>query len=225
MKHFTPDFNKFLKELAANNNRDWFNSNKKRYEESVKKPFESFVGELIKHVDKHEPIKEKDPKKSIFRIYRDVRFSKDKSPYKTQMGAIISPMGRKDMETPAGFYLEMGPQHIRVYGGVYKPSTKNLEKIRKHIAKDPKALEKLQKSAGFKKNFGEIKGEQNKRLPKPLMEKAADTPILLNKQFYYFAEIKPSQATATDLVKQVMEKYKASKPMSEYFRKAMGKKK
>ena len=97
MAYFTKDFTKFLKDLEKNNNREWFNENKKRYEESVKEPFYNFIDEMIMRINAIDNNVAIQPKDAIFRIYKDVRFSKDKLPYKTQVSAVISPGGRKDM--------------------------------------------------------------------------------------------------------------------------------
>ena len=99
MIYFTKDFIGFFSDLENNNNRDWFHENKKRYETSVKGPFESLVSALISELSKVYPEMTITPKDAIFRINRDIRFSKDKSPYKTHMAALISPGGKKDKTT------------------------------------------------------------------------------------------------------------------------------
>ena len=106
MSYFNQDFIKFFKELESNNNREWFNENKERYIHSVKDPFFSFVEEMIHRISEENDSFNIAPKEAIFRIYRDVRFSKNKLPYKTTASAIISPGGRKDFTTP-GYYLEL----------------------------------------------------------------------------------------------------------------------
>lgn len=95
MAHFTQDYLDFFKELAANNNKDWFHGNKKRYEASVKKPFEEFVQDIINRTSELDDRFAGEAKKAVFRIYRDVRFSKDKTPYKLNCSAIIAPGGKK----------------------------------------------------------------------------------------------------------------------------------
>ena len=98
----------FLKELSKNNNREWFHANKKRYEADLKKPFEAFIGQLIESFNRIDPSIEIQPKEAIFRIYRDTRFSKDKTPYKTHVGAIISKYGRKGKEYPDIIHMNDG---------------------------------------------------------------------------------------------------------------------
>lgn len=163
MAWFTPEFESFLKELQDNNNRDWFTENKPRYERHVKKPFESFVRDLILRMQQYDPACKIEPKDAIFRIYRDIRFSKDKTPYKTNVSAIIGRGGRKEMSL-AGMYLEMGHQHLRVYGGVYKPDKDQLNAIRQEILYNQSEFNRVINDAEFKRCFGELRGEKNKRL-------------------------------------------------------------
>ncbi len=222
MSYFTKDFLAFLNDLAANNDRDWFKANKKRYETSVKEPFEAFVAEMIDRIGADDKRIVLTPKEAIFRIYRDTRFSKDKTPYKTQASAIISPGGRKQIHTPGGVYIQFGAENCRIYGGVYRPDTKQLQLIREHIASNLKAFDKLINEKDFKKKFGTIRGEQHKRIPKEFRGVAAAQPLIANKSFYYFAELKPSQITRKDLPEKVMEYYYTSKPLASFFGKALG---
>ncbi|MDZ4823907.1 MAG: DUF2461 domain-containing protein [Flavobacteriales bacterium] len=215
MKYFDKDFLDFFKDLAANNNRDWFQANKKRYESSVKKPFEVFATDVIKAMQKTEKFPDIKPGNCIFRINRDIRFSKDKTPYKLNASAAVSKGGRKDVETP-GMYVELGPEKFAMASGVYQPSKENLERIRKKIAKDPKKFYKLLEAPDFKKLWGELKGERNKILP-PEFKKAAETcPYIFNKQFYYWVELAPSNITKDGLVETVMKYWKAGKDVGDY---------
>ena len=200
--YFTKNFLKFLKDLEKNNNRDWFKANKKRFDEDVKVPFENFIGVMIDKMQEKDPGIIITPKDAIFRIYRDVRFSKDKSPYKTQMSAILSKGGRKDMSTP-GVYLEMSPGKFSIYSGAYMPDKNQLQGIREAIASDLKGFKKLINGASFKKKFGEIKGDKNKRLPKEFMEVAEQQPLIFNKQFYYHADLKADTILDTKLPKTI----------------------
>lgn len=215
---FTADYFDFFKELAANNHRDWFHENKKRYETSVKKPFHDFVEEVISKVQKEDKSVEVVPKQAIFRINRDIRFSKDKTPYKTNNSAIIAKNGRKGMNNP-GMYIELGPEHIRVYGGQYMPDKELLYKIRTKIAKDPKSFEKAINDKSFKKVYGEIQGEKNKIIPKEFKEVGEKQPLIYNKGFYYYSEIPLDKITSPKLVELVMEKYKAAKPVRDWLHK------
>lgn len=220
MAYFSSDFLTFFKELAANNHKDWFDENRKRYEKNVKKAFEVFVTDLIALVHKHDSAIEITYKEAIFRINRDIRFSKDKSPYKLNRSAIISPSGRKDKSNP-GLYLEMGPAFFRIYSGVYQPNKEQLYDIRAFIIENESAFNKLISDKKFVKVFGEIRGEKNKILPKEFKEKAADIPLLFNKQFYWFTEFEPEIIEQDNLMDTIMDTYLVTKKMMDFFSKAI----
>jgi uncharacterized protein (TIGR02453 family) len=221
MTYFDKDFLDFLKDLAAHNDRDWFKANKKRYEKSVKEPFARFVADLITEVAKKDPLLNIEPKQAIFRIHRDVRFSKDKRPYKSNVSAVVAPGGRKEMTLP-GLYIQLDPEHTRIYSGVYMPDKERLEDIRYAIANDMKGFQKLISDKKFKDHFGEIRGEKYKRLPKDWADLAEEQPLLFNKQFYYYAFLPPETALSKDLMKTVMEYYEAGQGLRDFFRKSFG---
>ncbi len=217
MFHFTPDFIQFLRDLPANNNRDWFLENKKRYEKSVKEPFEKFISGLIDELKKEDiRLKDVTAKECIFRINRDVRFSKDKSPYKIHVSALISPTGRKSVNG-FGIYIELSGEHARLYSGAYMPSPELLNQIRQKIYERPEELEKLISDKKFKQNFGEIRGDKNKRINKPFSEIIEKQPLILNKSFYYFKEYKPEIVLEKDFLKQLMKDFKIIKPLNRFF--------
>ena len=219
MAHFDRKFTKFLRELSKNNNRDWFNANKPRFISDVKEPFEAFMEYMIDKIgaiDKRVMLPVKD---CVFRIYKDTRFSKDKTPYKTHMAGIISPGGRKDMSRP-GIYLQMNHEDVRIYSGLYKPEKKQLDAVRDTIAANPKQFKKLISAKKFKDTFGEIHGEKNKRLPKELVEAAEEQPLLYNKQFYYFEKHKPSVMYEDNFPKLIINSFKAARPLNEFWEEA-----
>jgi len=152
MAYFTKDFTNFFKELAGNNNRDWFMANKSRYEESVKKPFELFIEDMITRLSKEDKRINMTAKESIFRIYKDVRFSKDKTPYKISASALISPGGKKDKSTP-GVYLELTAEHVRFYSGSHVLEKDQLQKVRSYIADNLKAFDKVISAKDFTGNL------------------------------------------------------------------------
>lgn len=220
MAYFTTDLMQFLKDLAANNNKVWYDANKKRFENSVKKPFEAFVAEMINRIQQDDKSINIQPKDAIFRIYRDVRFSKDKTPYKTYVSAIISAGGRKNLALP-GTYIELNPEHIRIYGGVYQPDKIQLQRIRESIIANPDKFNSLVSDKQFVKCFVELRGEKNKVLPKELKPAAEKQPLIFNKQFYYFGSLDPKLATDNRLPELLMEYYFAGKPMKGFLSKAL----
>ena len=134
----------FLKQLCANNDRDWFLANKERYEKQVRDPFLRLIADLAPAFEKAKLPYVADPRPnggSMMRIYRDIRFSKDKSPYKTAIAAHFAHQDAKDDAAP-GFYLHIQPGKSMIGGGVWRPEPKALKKIRDAIANDAKAWQK-----------------------------------------------------------------------------------
>jgi uncharacterized protein (TIGR02453 family) len=220
MNPITAEFNQFFIDLAPNNHKDWFDENRKRYETHIKKPFEQFVALLIAEVNKHNKKINPKPKDCIFRINRDIRFAKDKTPYKMNRSAAINIGGRKDM-SPDGVYVEMGPEHVRVYRGLFMLNTEETGKVRNYIAKNQKAFKDLYSDKNFKKYFGEIKGEQSKRMPKELKEAAEKENLIFNKQWYFYSQMTPEKTSDVNLIKLINERYLAGEPLAQFFKKAL----
>ncbi|MEM9721476.1 MAG: DUF2461 domain-containing protein [Bacteroidota bacterium] len=218
--YFTTEFIRFFEELSENNHRDWFQANKPRFENQVKKPFVAFVSELINRVQQDDPLVTIEPKEAMFRIYRDVRFSKDKAPYKTHMSAVISPKGRKDHGYP-GLYVQMNHENIALAGGGYQLDKEQLYRLRTLIASQPKRFQELIEDPEFTSRFGELQGKEHKRIPKEFKEAVADQPLLMKKQMYYWTEIDREHITSPQLVDLLMEYYEAAKLMKAFFTEAM----
>ncbi len=161
--YFTSAFVSFFKELSKNNTTAWFNENKKTYERDVKIPFTNFIQHVIEAAAKLDPDIQIEAKEAITRINRDIRFSKDKSPYKLHMSAIISSKGKKDKESP-GIYIELSPEHIMIYGGAYMLEKEPLLNVRKYISAHLKEFDKIISEKTFVTLFGSIRGEKNKVL-------------------------------------------------------------
>ena len=215
----TASYSTFFKELAENNHKEWFHTNKKRYEKDIKQPFLALAQDIITVLKGWDATLLEDPKKALFRINRDVRFSKDKSPYNLMMKASFAPGGRKS-ELP-GYYLGIDAEHIHVGGGLFMVQPSALKRIRELIAKNPDILLKLMEEEHFKSSFGRLKGEKAKRLDKAFLPIAERTPYIYYKQFYAFAEFPLSNFYDSDrLFHEIMEHYKAIKPLNNYLSKA-----
>lgn len=169
--------------LAANNNKDWFDANRKQYQDAVKKPFEAFVEALIEKLKDRYSLGVLSASDCIFRINRDIRFSKDKTPYKIQMSALIAKGGRKNMHSQA-LYIELGPEFLNVYTGDYMPERDRIQSIREKMANHEKAFKAIISARKFKEFFGEVHGDKSKIIPKELKEAAARNELIYNKQFY-----------------------------------------
>lgn len=210
----------FLYELSQNNNKDWFEKNKKRFETTVKKPFEEVVGAVIQKLKTFEPDFQIQPKDCIFRIYRDTRFSNDKTPYKTHMAAVFTQRGRQTFEQP-GYYLHVEFGNLSLGGGAYFLDKPALQKVRTAILQDTANFRKIIDNQLFTSKFGEIKGEKNKVLPPEFKEAAKQEPLLANKQYYFMADIDPENWLRPDVVDFVAEYFKAGKPLNDFLRKAL----
>jgi len=215
MAYFTKDFLKFIKDLNKNNNRDWFNANKSRYIEHVKEPFEAFVQVMIDEMQKLDRNVLITPKDAIFRIYRDTRFSKDKTPYKTHISAIVSRGGRKNKSSP-GIYIQFSAEDARIYSGAYELDKNALQNVREGITSNLKEFNSLINDRKFKNKFGEILGEKNKRIPKEFQEIAEVQPLIANKQFYFFAKFDPEIVLDPKLTKIMIDHYKIAQPLGNF---------
>lgn len=218
--YFTDDYQQFFKDLAANNHKEWFDENRKRYEESVKRPFLRFTEDLIKAIGPEMPGINPDARKALFRINRDVRFSKDKAPYKLHASAYLSPHGKKD-PTFSGFYFQFGPEHLMLGGGLYGPDGPTLLRVRKYIAAQPKAFYALLSKPDFKRAYGGLSGDENKRInDADLMQAAKEHPLLLKKQMYVDAYLPPEEITRKDLLDVLLEYMRIGLPLFRFFAEA-----
>lgn len=215
MKYFDKDFAAFFKELEKNNNKEWFHSQKKRYEQSVKHPFQQFITDLIEAIQQYDDRVRIEAKDCILRVNRDIRFSKDKSPYNLHVTAIVSIVGRKDKSIP-GIFLRFAPKMIGIMGGCYGLDKQQLANIRKGLAKDGDDFRKLISAKDFVSKFENIRGDVIKRIPKELQEDASNEPLILNKQFYFAAERDSKLLTSKNLLEEIMTYWKAAQPVNDY---------
>lgn len=219
MAFFSQDFLQFFIELAGNNHKEWFDANRKRYEKVVKEPFQFFVKDLLlKLSDFDDTFKNVEPKDCIFRINRDVRFSKDKSPYKLMVSAILRKGGKKSSAVN-GIYLELSPEYVRIYGGVYEISGEDLLFFREGLAEYVSEFQDLYKAPQFKKSFGSILGEKNKVLPPHLKEKGAQEPIIFNKQWYFYHQMDAIACLQDNFSERILKLYADARPMLLLFEK------
>ena len=222
MAYFDEGFVAWFRAMAKHNKREWYHANKKEYERHVKLPFEEFCEELLHRMAaKDRAYAGVDVKKAMFRIARDIRFSKDKTPYKTHMSAALVPGGKR-METP-GFYVQLGANGLAMAAGLYQPEKDQITAVRRALVKDSKTLKRLLKAKAFKDRFGGLQGEKNKRLPPEFQEAAESEPLLYHKQFYWWVEFKdPKQVLRADLDRFVLAHWEAGRAVSAWFTKAVG---
>lgn len=211
----------FLKDLTANNNRDWFQDNKPRFLEA-KTEFEAFIDALIAEISKFDPsIGHHTGKECVFRIYRDVRFSKDKSPYKTNLGAhITSALKKSEIHSRAGYYIHIGTGESMLAGGAYLPQGPWLKAIREEIAYNADELRKIINDAKFKEYFGAIEGEKLKKAPRGFDPDHPEIELLKYKSFLATNKLKDSDVTSSKFLSHSTEVFKALFPFDQFLNRA-----
>ncbi|MEP7197216.1 MAG: DUF2461 domain-containing protein [Saprospiraceae bacterium] len=215
MSKFDKDYLLFFSELEINNNREWFAQNKERFKSVVEEPFVQFIDAILKEIKKLDKKLKIEAKDCVFRIYRDVRFSKDKTPYKIRMSALLAAGGRKDFKNPS-LYIELGADQLKVYSGLYEPDKVHLEKIRNKILKHTAEFTKLRKSKAFVKQFHEILGDKAKRLDPKFSAISEIEPLIFNKAFYFSSEQDAEIILKGKAEKWVLDCYKNAKAMNDF---------
>lgn len=211
----------FMKRLKRNNTRAWFEKHKEEYETFVKLPMQSLIVALQPHFEKFAPEFEVNPKKSIFRIYRDVRFSKDKTPYKTHVAAHFVLSGKPKGVEGSGFYLHIEPGEVFLGGGIYMPDSDQLKKIRRAIADHPEQFLSIMKQGNFKKTFGTLQGEKLQRVPQGYDPGHPMAEWLKHKQFFLWVEWSETKCLKEKFVDEVAVLFKAATPMVRFLNEAM----
>ena len=215
-----PQILKFLSALKKHNDRTWFEKNKEQYL-LAKDNFEIFITRFLNELIKFNPeLAGLNPKKLPFRIYRDVRFSKDKSPYKINMGAGISPGGKMMQE--AGYYIHVEPGRCFIAGGMYMPDTDNLKKIRQEIDYNGDKLEKIFKDKTFKKWYqGFDDFDKMKTAPKGYAKDHPRLDWIKHRTFIVSHPFSDTEVKDKKFLKKLVDASKAMKPFNEFLREAM----
>ncbi len=217
MSKLSKDTFQFLRDLKNNNDRDWFNANKGRYTKA-KEEFEVFIDALIQEIAQFDnSIAHHKAKDCVFRIYRDVRFSKDKSPYKTHFGAHITAAAkRSEIHSRAGYYIHIGPGESMLAGGAYLPQGAWLKAIRKEIHYNADELKSILAHTDFKKYFGTLEGEKLKTAPRDYPKDHPEIELLKYKSFLASHKLKDTDVTKGDFLKHTSTVFKALHPFDEF---------
>jgi len=202
----------FLKSLAKNNNRDWFNDNKDKYLASLEN-LTTFVDALLIEMNKHDQIENPNAKDVLMRIYRDTRFSKDKTPYKTYMGGGID---RATKKLRGGYYLQIEPGNSMACGGFYGPNPADLLRIRKDIELNYKEWEKLLKNKSLLNTYGQIQGETLASCPKGFSKDHPAIELLKHKQFFFQRNFTDAEVLDKNFLKSVNQTFKNVRPFFDY---------
>lgn len=210
----------YLRDLQKNNNRDWYHSHKKRYEKECKQPFRDFIGELILGLQADDPQIQIEPKDAVFRIARDTRFSRDKTPYKTHVGALISKYGRRGKEHP-GFYFHLEPGRLMLGGGAYFVERSSLDHIWHKIQLEHDRFRSIIEDKNFVEKFEEVKGDRYKRIPKEYRDFAEQEPLIANKQYFFMTEMPSETALQDDFLDFTLDYFRAGKPLNDFLAEAI----
>jgi len=211
----------FLSRLSENNTREWFSANKKGYDESRKKML--FLTEvLINEIRKFDPsVSVMDPADCLFRIFRDVRFSNDKRPYKTNFGCFIARGGRKSGN--AGYYLHIEPGEGFVGGGIYMPEAENLKILREYIAENGEEFMSIVNNDGFKKIYPEMFDDKLKTSPKGYAADHEFIDILKYKSFAFTHSLKDEEIISEKFIHDILLYFKQLSTMNSYLNRALQK--
>jgi uncharacterized protein (TIGR02453 family) len=220
--YFTPSFFKFLRDLKKNNNRLWFQANKERYELTLRNPLLDFIGELgpsLRKISKNLIVDNSPSGGSMFRIYRDTRFSKDKTPYKTHASAHFRTAKGKDVHSP-GYYLHLAPDEVFSGGGIWRPEAPVLGQIRDFLANHPKEYKSMLAGKVFKK-FCTLEGEKLQRPPKGFPPDHELIEHLKYKDFTFFTQFSEKEACSPNFMSRYVESCAAAAPYMAFLSKAL----
>lgn len=211
----------FLSELKENNNKEWFDQNRDRYQECRKKVL--FLTELIIHeISRFDPeIGAQNPKECVFRIFRDVRFSADKTPYKTNMGSFIVKGGKKS--SCAGYYLHLEPGASFVGGGSYCPPADALKAMRTEIFDHPEEFKQLIHNESFRKIYPTLYDDKLKTAPKGFPKDFQDMDLLKYKSFAFGSNLDDSVVVSDAYVSRVVASLKELYPVNRFLNTALDK--
>jgi uncharacterized protein (TIGR02453 family) len=209
----------FLRKLKKNNNREWFTAHKSDYEDFVRFPMQSLVSTLSVPMAGIAPEFDVNPRRSLFRIYRDTRFSNDKTPYKTHVAAVFHLRGR--WQDSAGFYLEIEPSNLYLGGGIYMPDSDRLKKIRKAVVARQDEFLAIVTSATFKKRFGALQGEKLSRGPAGFPPDHPMIEWLKHKSFFTGVEWKPAECLTPKFIDKIVKVYADLLPLIRFLNSAL----
>ena len=217
---FTPRTLSFLRSLARNNDREWFRARKGQYEQFVRAPLIALLSALARDFRRVAPELVADPKVSLFRIYRDTRFSDDKRPLKTHVAAHFPPRGAAK-GTGAGLYVEIAPRWVWMGGGIYSPASADLRAIREHISETHPRLHRIATARPFTQVFGELAGDCLTRLPRGYAAGHPAASYLRHKQFLGARELPADFAVSPQFYPELLRTFQAAMPLVRFLNAAL----
>lgn len=205
-----PTLLEYLRDLSANNNREWFADNKSTYQNALD-DFKGFTTELVNQMSFHDEIE--GGKAKVYRIYRDVRFSKDKTPYKRNFSAA---MQREGKLRRGEYYLHLEPGASMIGGGFWKPEKEDLLRIRKDIASDDQEMRRIIADPTFKELFGTLNGEKLKTAPRDFPKDHPAVDLLRYKSFILIRNFTDAEVLADNFLEEAVRTFKGMRPFLDY---------
>jgi uncharacterized protein (TIGR02453 family) len=213
---FPPQALDFLRRLKKNNRREWFLRHKDTYEQQVRAPMVELVTAFNRHLARFAPEYINEPQRAIYRIYRDTRFSKDKTPYKTHVAAVFPRQGL-EKHACGGFYFGISPEELEVAGGLYMPGPDQLRAVRDYIAENHSEFNRLVRNKRLQSLMGPLWGEQLTRVPKGFPPDHPAAGYLRYKQWIFYTKSLPvSIATTPKLLDEIVVRVKLLTPFVNF---------
>jgi len=219
---FSADTLKFLRALKRNNRREWFNARRDQYEAAVRQPMAAIIERLAIDFADFAPELVANPKSSMFRIYRDTRFSENKAPYKTHAAAVFPTRGMPKLGG-AGLYFHISPDELWIGGGMHSPQTPQLHATREHIAANLKRFRAIVESPGFKKHVGTLEGERLRRVPRGFPKDHPAAEYLTFRQFIAGAGFPPALATSPKFYTTLLTVFRQVVPLVRFLNEPLSK--
>jgi uncharacterized protein (TIGR02453 family) len=212
---FTPKTLSFLRSLKRNNNREWFHARKDEYERHLRAPMIAVIERLAVDFGRFAPELDASPKRCIYRIYRDTRFSDDKTPLKTHIAASFRWRGLPKHRS-AGLYFEVTPGWVWMGGGLYAPETADIARIRQHISDTHPELHRLTRAPAFRRAFRALEGERLSRMPRGFAKDDPAGEYLKHRNFLAGREFPPTLATSAAFYPTLLATFKAVMPIVRF---------
>jgi uncharacterized protein (TIGR02453 family) len=212
---FTNQSLRFLRDLKRNNRREWFNAHRDDYEAHVRQPMTLIVSRLADDLREFGPEFVVNPKTSMYRIYRDIRFSENKAPYKTHVAANFPTRGLPKHEG-AGLYFHVSPDEVWIGGGMYAPPQPQLHAVREHIAVNSRRLRTLVESPVFRRDVGTLEGERLQRVPRGFAKDHDAAEYLKFRQFLAGREFEPAFATSPRFYAGLLTVFRRVAPLMRF---------
>ncbi len=205
----------FLSQLKENNNKEWMDANRNSYEQA-RDEFKELVAYLLEKMQEHDPsLSMLEVKDCIFRLNRDIRFSTDKTPYKTWMSAVLSEGGKKSLNPVYYLHLQPGNESMTA-AGLYQPTGDQMKKIRQEVDYNAAELKEIITQADFKQHFGEIQGEKLSRAPRGYQPDHPNIEFLKLKSFVAMRKFSDEAATASGFAEEAVKTFRAAQPFNEF---------